>query len=145
MFFKFINKCQTEILRCAPPSSHVCDFFTFRESLFALNHIESFLSHIFCSHIDGFLMIDYLYQSALQITVGHWQLSIIWEHWLAKKNLEITKMTDCFSHTKKGVLKLPNLKHLFFLIFVIQLHLNFFKNSDTQGTCILHICVWMLN
>ena len=26
-FSKFINKCQKEILRCAPPSSHVCDFF----------------------------------------------------------------------------------------------------------------------
>ena len=26
-FSKFINKCQMEILRCAPPSSHVCDFF----------------------------------------------------------------------------------------------------------------------
>ena len=25
-FFKFINKCQKEILRCTPPSSHVCDF-----------------------------------------------------------------------------------------------------------------------
>ena len=27
MFFKFINKCQKEILSCAPPSSHVCDFW----------------------------------------------------------------------------------------------------------------------
>ena len=29
MFFKFINKSQREILRCAPPSSHVCDFFQY--------------------------------------------------------------------------------------------------------------------
>ena len=27
VFSKFINKCQNEILRCAPPSSNVCDFF----------------------------------------------------------------------------------------------------------------------
>ena len=27
LFFKFINKCQTEILLCAPRTSHVCDFF----------------------------------------------------------------------------------------------------------------------
>ena len=27
MFFKFINKCQKEILRCVPPSSHVWDFY----------------------------------------------------------------------------------------------------------------------
>ena len=27
LFFKFINKCQKKILRCVPPSSHVCDFF----------------------------------------------------------------------------------------------------------------------
>ena len=26
LFFKFIKKCQTEILRCAPPFSHVYDF-----------------------------------------------------------------------------------------------------------------------
>ena len=26
-FSKVINKCQKEILRCAPPFSHVCDFF----------------------------------------------------------------------------------------------------------------------
>ena len=26
LFFKFINKYQKQILRCAPPSSHVCDF-----------------------------------------------------------------------------------------------------------------------
>ena len=29
MYFKLINKCQKEILRCAPPSSHVCDFCNF--------------------------------------------------------------------------------------------------------------------
>ena len=27
LFIKFINKCQKEFLRCALPSSHVCDFF----------------------------------------------------------------------------------------------------------------------
>ena len=27
LFLKFINKCQNEILRCAPPSSHMCDIF----------------------------------------------------------------------------------------------------------------------
>ena len=27
MFFKFINKCQKEILRCTPHSSYVYDFF----------------------------------------------------------------------------------------------------------------------
>ena len=27
LFFKFINKCKREILRCTPSSSHVCDFF----------------------------------------------------------------------------------------------------------------------
>ena len=26
LFFNFINKCQKEILRCAPPSSYLCDF-----------------------------------------------------------------------------------------------------------------------
>ena len=26
MFFKFINKFLKDILRCTPPSSHVCDF-----------------------------------------------------------------------------------------------------------------------
>ena len=30
LFFKFINKCQQEILRYAPPSSRVCDFLLFK-------------------------------------------------------------------------------------------------------------------
>ena len=30
LFFKFINKYQKEILSCAPPSSHLCDFFCLR-------------------------------------------------------------------------------------------------------------------
>ena len=34
MFFKFINKYQKEILRCAPPSSHVCDFSVSHSLLF---------------------------------------------------------------------------------------------------------------
>ena len=61
---------------------------------------------------------------------------------VGKKKLEIAKMTDHFSHTqKKRILKLPSLKDLFFSNFTIQLHLNFFQNSDTQGTCIGHIRV----
>ena len=28
-FSNFINKCQKEFLRCAPPSSNVCDFYYF--------------------------------------------------------------------------------------------------------------------
>ena len=36
-----------------------------------------------------------------------------------------------FTH-KKGILKLPNLKDLFFPNFIIQLHLSFFQNSDTR-------------
>ena len=34
-FSKFINKCQKEILRCAPPSSYVFDFFFNWDSLHA--------------------------------------------------------------------------------------------------------------
>ena len=30
LFFKVIDKCQKEILRCAPPSSHVCNFQRFQ-------------------------------------------------------------------------------------------------------------------
>ena len=45
-----------------------------------------------------------------------------------------------FTHKKK-ILKLSNLKDLFFSNFIIQLHLNFFQNSDTQGMCIHHIRV----
>ena len=29
LFFKFTNKCQKEILRCAPSSLHVCDFYLY--------------------------------------------------------------------------------------------------------------------
>ena len=36
-FSKFMNKCQKEILRCAPPFSHVCDFFA---KLWLLSQLE---------------------------------------------------------------------------------------------------------
>ena len=36
-FFKFISKCQKEIMRCAPLSSHMCDFFNMSETLFAFS------------------------------------------------------------------------------------------------------------
>ena len=72
--------------------------------------------------------------AVLQITVGHQQLPIVWKYWLAKKNLEITKMTEHISHIKKGILKLPNLNDLFFFPnFIIQLHLSLFQSSaDTR-------------
>ena len=38
---------------------------------------------------------------------------------VSKKNLEITKITN-FSHTKKGILKLLNLKDLFLLILLFN-------------------------
>ena len=46
LLFKFINKCQTEIMRCTPPSSHVCDFFCFSfvaffKNLNAKEHIKT--------------------------------------------------------------------------------------------------------
>ena len=39
--------------------------------------------------------------SALQITVCHRQLPIIWEHWLAEKTWKLQKWLTTF-HTKKG-------------------------------------------
>ena len=41
-FSKYINKCQKQILRCAPPSSHVCDFI-FSQSNFSRRFLIRFL------------------------------------------------------------------------------------------------------
>ena len=54
LIFKFMNKCQKEILRCAPPSSHVCDFSylefgvwwwlgLFLSSLFIPNRVQGYM------------------------------------------------------------------------------------------------------
>ena len=40
LFFKVIKKCQTEILKCVPPSSHVCVFLIFSIKLFAHCYIK---------------------------------------------------------------------------------------------------------
>ena len=55
--FSNINKCQKEILRCVPPSSHVCDFFT--ESLLFVNPIFYGKSHTpsFCQLWDLIITI----------------------------------------------------------------------------------------
>ena len=55
--------------------------------------------------------------------------------------MEIIKMTNHFSHTQKKDFKTVKPERSFFSNFIIQLHLNFFKNSDTKGTCICHIHV----
>ena len=66
---------------------------------------------------------------------------------VGKKTWKLQKWPTTFhththTHTQR-ILKLPNLKDLFFFhSFFIQLQLNFFQNSDTQGTCIRHIRVW---
>ena len=40
-FSKFINKCQKEILRCTPPSSHVFDFFVKLGLILSQYHLYS--------------------------------------------------------------------------------------------------------
>ena len=53
MFFKFINKCQTEILSCAPHSSHVYDFFMLNEcNVLSLSNVcHSILFNVNGSHL----------------------------------------------------------------------------------------------
>ena len=56
LLFKFMNKCQKEMVRCAPPSSHVCDFFNNRKStvcnllFFTVVRQGNNLSTIFCKN-----------------------------------------------------------------------------------------------
>ena len=52
LVFKFINKCQTEILRCAPPS-HACDFLIF-VGIFTLQKLE------ICMLFRRVLFLNYL-------------------------------------------------------------------------------------
>ena len=49
-FSKFINKCQNEIMRCAPPSSYVCDFSYILFSLKKGVHMEC--NEIFRSNVN---------------------------------------------------------------------------------------------
>ena len=60
----------------------------------------------------GGLLVVY----ALHIGVGHRQLPIVWEHWSAKKNLEIRKMTDYFSHAQLNDLETAKAERFFFLL-----------------------------
>ena len=59
LFFKFINKCQTEILGCAPPSSHGWDFSTKLQVsgiCFPVN-FEKFLKTAFLKNTSGRLLL----------------------------------------------------------------------------------------
>ena len=49
-FSNFINKCQKEVMRCVPPSSHVCDFSYILVSLEKGMHMEC--NEIFLSNVD---------------------------------------------------------------------------------------------
>ena len=57
-FSKFINKCEKEILRCVPPSLHVCDFFfcIFTEpfqKFYMQCHVACWLARLLHSHIPN--------------------------------------------------------------------------------------------
>ena len=56
---------------------------------------------IFSVLVEEMWVLDSNKLSALQITVSHRQLPIVWEHWSAKKTWKLQKMTDHFSHTQK--------------------------------------------
>ena len=59
-FSKFINKCQNEILSCAPPSSHVCDFSIIIRSLWFILFIHWDCLH---SHLKmQYLLLDNLWR-----------------------------------------------------------------------------------
>ena len=52
-FSKFINKCQKEILRCAPLSSNVCDFIYTWMILILFNSIKSWIRFVWACYIAG--------------------------------------------------------------------------------------------
>ena len=58
LFFEFINKCLKEILRCVPPSSHVCDFlfFSFKRKTLYRRCLKFFFYYVTFKNI--FLKID---------------------------------------------------------------------------------------
>ena len=53
-FSKFINKCQEEILTCAPPSSHVCDFIFYFLFLYIYFSCFTWICPILLFHILPF-------------------------------------------------------------------------------------------
>ena len=58
-FSKFINKCQKEILRCAPPSPYVCDFFSVFLSFFLFFSFPVFLSFAVLASYSVFLSLSF--------------------------------------------------------------------------------------
>ena len=82
-----------------------CDYFTFMQ-LFC------------CCFCSFFVILNDIFCKAVYISVANNGQSSAIAYRLrtlvGKKKLEITKMTDHFSHTQKRILKLPNLKDLFF-------------------------------
>ena len=61
LFFKFINKCQKEILRCAPPSSHVCDFLVYyliHMNIYTLNLPVCNSGH--CTYVMGLCIFFFI-------------------------------------------------------------------------------------
>ena len=61
--------------------------------------------------------------AALQITVGHWQLPIVWKYWLAKKLGNYKNDQPLFTHKKRDF-KTTKPEISFFPNFIIQIHLK---------------------
>ena len=69
-FSKFINKWQIEIMRCAAPSSHVCDFPYILVSLKKGVHVEC--NEIFRSNVHFFINWDLVTRVGLLLVQQGW-------------------------------------------------------------------------
>ena len=92
LFFKFINKCQKEILRCVPPSSHMRDFcYIFTVTVLKFHYVKYHFHKMLWS--NAFSPVDFAFDFRNSLSLhlkkishsGNWHF---WEPYLSCNSYE---------------------------------------------------------
>ena len=131
MIFKFINKCQTEILRCAPPS-YVCNFYISRTSKFS--SIGDSLHYVLVCKINIYVLkMTFLSRLTLEIL---FLCKIFWYNMFCSKfvtNLVPIPWTIQWALSISTTIYLNYLELLpWSLEYFCQIHLNFLSLTRTS-------------
>ena len=110
MFFNFINKCQEEILRRAPPSSHVCDISFIKRLFCGLTRTLAWLCEEYGCIVLSYMFLSWSYTLQSKRTLYS---CLNFKELLAPNSPGIWSLNDCNGiQTHNHLLRKQLLNHL---------------------------------
>ena len=137
MFFKFINKCQQEILRCAPPFSHVSDFIIVKGEYYRI--VLSKKKNVKYSDSYAVLVLAHISFSTWYtwIIAVPAENSLVWQHNIRQDRKSFAAQSKLMIILIKKFLNACDLFLFLFFFFKIKIEVNF-------GCCSCWTCFYQV-